>query len=134
MSRFSIRYWQSQTVLKTSPMASGVVVCWRTNRSASWSSAGVTSSSQNRRYGSRAFSQLGGLRRGQPVVGVVQQLDVRADVLTDRLDHPRCVLDVGLRVEALLGGPAGSPGRLVARVLGDAVHLFQAGHAGLHAD
>jgi len=39
-------------VLNTSPIASGVVVCCRTSRSAAWFSAGVQSSSQNRSYGS----------------------------------------------------------------------------------
>jgi hypothetical protein len=46
---------KSHTVLKISPIASGVVVCWRTSRSASWFSAGVQSSSQNRSYGSRSL-------------------------------------------------------------------------------
>ena len=43
----------SQMELNTSPTASGVVVCWRISRNASWFSAGVASSSQNSRYGSR---------------------------------------------------------------------------------
>ncbi len=49
---------KSQIVLKTSPIASGVVVCWRTSLSASWFSAGVQSSSQNRSYGSRLLPSL----------------------------------------------------------------------------
>ena len=47
--------WQSQMELKTSPTAIGVVVCWRISRNASWFSAGVGSSIQNRRYGSSAL-------------------------------------------------------------------------------
>ncbi|KAG1244646.1 hypothetical protein G6F65_021686 [Rhizopus arrhizus] len=39
---------QSQMELKISPTASGVVVCWRIRRNASWFSAGVASSIQNR--------------------------------------------------------------------------------------
>jgi len=49
---------KSQIVLKTSPIASGVVVCCRTSRRASWFSAGVQSSSQNRSYGSRDLPSL----------------------------------------------------------------------------
>ena len=55
MSWFSIRPLQSQMLLKISPTASGVVVCWRIKRNASWFSAGVASSIQNRRYGSRSL-------------------------------------------------------------------------------
>ena len=55
MSWFCTRSLQSQMVLKISPTASGVVVCWRIRRKDSWFSAGVVSSSQNRRYGSRSL-------------------------------------------------------------------------------
>src|SRR5690348_4553784 len=44
-----------QMVLKTSPTASGVVVCWRMSLKDSGLSAATVSSSQKSRYGSRSL-------------------------------------------------------------------------------
>ena len=52
MSCSVISCWQSQMELKTSPTASGVVVCWRMIRKPSCSSAGTRSSSQKSWYSS----------------------------------------------------------------------------------
>ena len=49
MSWFWISSLQSWIVLNTSPTAIGVTVWWRMRRNASWFSAGVGSSIQNRR-------------------------------------------------------------------------------------
>ena len=54
MSWFSMRCLQSQMELNTSPTASGVTECLRMSSKFFWFSAGVASSSQNSRYGSRS--------------------------------------------------------------------------------
>ena len=109
-----IRCWQSQIVLNTSPIASGVVVCCRTSRSASWFSAGVTSSSQNRSDVFERLAEPRGLLRGEPVMRVVQQLELRADVLTHLFEHAGHVAQVGVRVPDLLDrrGAAARPARI----------------------
>ena len=47
--------WTSQIELSISPVAIGVVVCWRMSRNASWFSAGVGSSIQNSRQSSTSL-------------------------------------------------------------------------------
>ena len=74
-------------VLKTSPTAIGVVVCWRISRKPSWSSAGIGSSIQNRWYGSRRLPSRAASIGRQPVVHVVQQVDVVAELVAEALEQ-----------------------------------------------
>ena len=90
-------------------MASGVVVCWRTRRSASWFSAGVQSSSQNRSYGSSALPSLAAWIGRHPVVAVVQQRQFRAELVADGLEDGGQVAQVGAGVPVLFCGNAPRP-------------------------
>ena len=107
--------WNSQIVLKTSPIASGTVVCLRTCRSTSWFSAGVTSSSQNRSSGSSDLAQPGGLVGVQPVVRVVQQRHLGSDVFAGCGQCDGRVPQVGVGVPDLLDRRGAPPGGLVDR-------------------
>ncbi len=120
------------------------MVCWRTRRSASWFSAGVQSSSQNRVVRFEVFAEPGGLDGGHPVVAVVQQRDVGTELVPHGLEHPGEVVEVGAGVPVLLhrlraaaGGFVVVPGFAapgVGRLRRDPVDRLQRGHPGLHAD
>ncbi|MCO5556219.1 hypothetical protein L7F22_009765 [Adiantum nelumboides] len=78
--------------------------------------------------------EAGRLDRGEPVVGVVQERELRSDVRPDLGQRGRCVAQVGRGVPGLLGGHGAPAGGLVAGAATDAVDGVEAGHAGLDAD
>ncbi len=134
MSWFSIRPLQSQMVLKISPTASGVVVCWRIRRKASWFSAGVGVFHPEQAIGLEVLAQARGLDRRQAVVHVVQQVGVGAHRRAHRVEQPGRMGQVLVRGPVVLGRQR-RVGRLVEqRAATDTVDLLQPGHAALRAD
>src|SRR6218665_2947793 len=147
-------------VLKTSPTASGVVVCWRIRRNACWFSAGVASSIQNSWQGSSALprraASIGGRRWGTScsrwgsaqafsrvawqsagaggVVGGGVGVCLKPVLFADALEQPGRVAQVFLARPVMLGWQVGV-GRLVEQpALADGVALVQARHAALRAN
>ena len=89
----------------------------------------------------QGLAQLGGLDRGHPVVPVVQQRHLRAELVAHRLEHGRQVAQVGAGVPVLLHRERAAAGGLVVvplpRCLGlgrDAVDGLDARDGGLDAD
>src|SRR5918992_949273 len=71
----------------------------------------------------------------EPVVRVVQQSQIRADVLADLDQYARHVAQIGIGVPDLLDRPDTPARRFVGgAVLRHAVHGVQAWHPGLHTD
>ena len=122
-------------------MASGVVVCCRTSRRRVLvlGRGAVLQPEQVVRL--QRLAEPRGLDGRQPVVRVVQQRELRAELAAHRLEHGGDVPQVGAAVPVLLRGQRRALRRLVvvalalgARLGGDAVHGVDARHRGLHPD